>query len=341
MTRLSSSLVSIARLFIIMSSFTSTISRGSRFAVSNNNKWLSMRRHFNVMMSTRGGGVRCSRSQLQSSCHLVHSSSTAIGPTSLEERSKNLKRVREIMSREAIDAVIVPTDDPHLNEYISSHFARREFISGFTGSAGSVVITQDKALVFTDGRYHKQAEMELTVAERDSSSSSGGDRDGGDWTLMKVGLPNVPTHTEYLAQTMKAGSVVGIDPFVHSISSVQSMKESFSKKNIVLKYLSTNPIDEVWSDVSKAGSSSVMSRPSLPQAKVRIHPLQYAGKSTQAKLEEIRLQMTEQEGEKCDALVLTALDEIMWLLNIRGSDVPCNPISYCYCIVQLGKLYVY
>jgi Xaa-Pro aminopeptidase len=251
--------------------------------------------------------------------HLM--SNQAAMSTSVESMNRRLKRVRQIMSREAIDALIVPTDDPHLNEYIAPHFGRREYISSFTGSAGVAVITDEKAFLFTDGRYHKQAEMELSVF-------------GNEWSLMKVGVSNVPTHTDYLLQTMTSGCVVGIDPLVHSSSSVQTLKESLGAKNVSVKYLSTNPIDEVWQE-EQNDEQSLLKRPPIPRSNIRIHPLKFAGKSTREKLAEIRDQM-QKENEKCDSLILTALDEIMWLLNIRGSDVPCNPVSYCYCIVQRG-----
>ena len=272
-------------------------------------KWISARPFRNFAFAHRGGSTS------QNLSHRRWTNNQVVVPRDPIQFKENVNLVRDIMSRESIDALIVPTDDPHLNEYIAPHFARREFISGFTGSAGVAVITKEKALLFTDGRYHRQAEMELS----------------SDWTLMKVGLSDIPNHTDYLLQTMTSGTSVGIDPLVHSSSSVQALKDSLGCKEISLKFLRSNPIDEVWHNYQTVQCN--MARPTLPNSNVRIHPLQYAGKSVGQKLEEIRKLMLD-KNDKCDVLVLTALDEIMWLLNIRGSDVPCNPISYCYCIVR-------
>lgn len=219
-----------------------------------------------------------------------------------------LTQLRHLMKEEAIDALMVPTDDPHMSEYTASYFSRREFISGFTGSAGIVIITMDGSYLFTDGRYHRQAEIELPKH----------------WTLMKVGVKDVPTPTDFLAKTMSSGSVIGIDPFVHAVSAVKQQQSQWEKKGVHLKFLSRNLIDLVWGN----------QRPAKPNSEVRVQGIEYAGRSTEDKLKDIRQKLQEQQAE---ALVVSALDEIMWLYNIRGKDVSFNPVSISYAVVTLGK----
>eukprot|EP01036_Dinobryon_divergens_P031374 gene31374-40760_t len=175
------------------------------------------------------------------------------------------------MENEGIDALIVPTDDPHMSEYVAPHFARREFVSGFTGSA---------------------AELELS----------------NEWTLMRSGLKDVPSLSDYLQQKLSTGSVLGLDPFVHAAE--PSIKLEKRK----------NPIDVVW------GSH----RPSKPANMIRLHSNKFAGKSSMEKIASVREKMKEKGAEY---LVVSALDEIAWLYNIRGGDIPCNPVSICYAIL--------
>lgn len=216
-----------------------------------------------------------------------------------------LARVRELMLSERIDAFIIPTDDPHMSEYTAPHFGRREFVSGFTGSAGTAVVLRDSALLFTDGRYHNQAELELQ---------------GSSWTLMKQGLKDVPNFPEFLANSLTPGSVVGYDPLLHAAAPLKRMQDTLAKKNLQLKALASNLVDPVWG----------ASRPPAPQGKLRIHGLQHAGKSVADKLADIRAALM---AAGANALVLTTLDEIAWVFNIRGSDVPCNPVSVAYAMI--------
>jgi len=212
------------------------------------------------------------------------------------------------MTEEGVDAVMVPTDDPHMSEYTAPYFGRREFISGFTGSAGTVIMSKGSNLLFTDGRYHKQAENELDPT----------------WTLMKVGMKDVPNPVDYLSKELSEGSVVGIDPLVHAASAYEQIEKKLRDRGISIKCLSHNPIDRIW------GSD----RPSKPSGLIREHALQYAGKTVDEKLKEIRPMM---QKEGCSSLVLTTLDDIAWLFNFRGSDVPCNPVSVCYAVLTLGR----
>ena len=219
-------------------------------------------------------------------------------------RSKDLQLVRELLIADKIDAMIVPTDDPHMSEYTANCFGRREFISGFTGSAGTAVITTTSATLFTDGRYHSQAQAELDH----------------NWTLMKVGVPGVPSVVEYISSSLPSGATVGVDECVHSAEAFRTMQAELNVKNISIKHLKINPIDTIW------GSR----RPSFPGGNVREHPIQYSGKTTEVKLKEVRQKLQKQGAS---ALIVTMLDEVAWLFNLRGSDVVCNPVALSYAIV--------
>ena len=227
-------------------------------------------------------------------------------------RTQLVDKFKEHLANNHIDAFIVPTDDPHLSEYTAPYYNRREFISGFTGSAGSAVITKDKSLLFTDGRYHNQASMELDES----------------WTLMKLGLKDVPTVTEYLSTSLPSGSVVGVDPFLHSASEYQKLVSAFAPKDITLKSIESNPIDSIWGE----------KRPAPPAGTLRVHAIEYAGKSVADKLKDLREQLT---AKKCDGIASTSLDEIAWVYNIRGSDVPCNPVAVSYALITLDSAYLF
>ena len=217
------------------------------------------------------------------------------------------------MLKEGIDAFLAPTDDPHMSEYTAPYYGRREFISGFTGSAGTAVITTDKALLFTDGRYHNQAELEL---------------DAKYWTLMRQGLKDVPTPTEFLSQNLKKGSSVGIDATIHSATFVKKMIDTLNIKNINVKIITENPIDDIWGD----------SRPAAPSGLLRIHDIAYAGKTVSQKLTDIRQIM---KTNNVYGMTVTSLDEIAWLFNVRGCDVPCNPVAVAYAIITLDSATLY
>jgi len=234
-----------------------------------------------------------------------------MGKSALTHKIPIVKTFRENIHKQGIDAFIIPTDDPHLSEYTAEHYNRREFISSFTGSAGTALITRDKSLLFTDGRYHNQAELEL-----DST-----------WTLMKQGLKDVPTLSEYLAETLPSGAVVAVDPFVHSAADFKKLSEALSPKNIKLITVSENPVDSVW-----------VNRPAAPQGLLRVHDIAYAGVSVTDKLKDLRKKLQE---KKVAGIVSASLDEIAWLYNIRGADVPCNPVSVSYSLVTNDAAFLF
>lgn len=225
------------------------------------------------------------------------------------QESKGLNKVRAGMNELNVDALIIPTDDPHMSEYTAPCFGRREFISGFTGSAGTAVITRDAAALFTDGRYHSQAEKELDLAH---------------WTLMRVGMAGVPSPAEFLLTSLPAGSAVGVDASVHSAEAYRKLKVTLKARDIRLQDLpGVHPVDAVWG----------ANRPTLPTGTVREHPLEYAGKSAVEKMSEVR-ELMKQQGAA--ALVVTMLDEVAWLFNLRGRDVECNPVVLSYAVLTQG-----
>ncbi|KAA8497147.1 putative Xaa-Pro aminopeptidase P [Porphyridium purpureum] len=212
---------------------------------------------------------------------------------------------QRVMVERGIDALIVPSADPHNSEYAAPCFLRRAFISGFSGSAGTAVILRDKALLWTDGRYFLQASTELS----------------GDWTLMKAGMPDTPTIETFLADSLPENGQVAIDPLVHVTANAQSLEKTLNEKNIKLITVSdTNLIDEVWGT----------ERPGMPAGAVREHPLAYAGKPRTEKLKEIGAAI---QKHGADALCVSMLDEVAWLLNIRGTDYKESQLVLSYCLV--------
>ncbi|CAM9471670.1 unnamed protein product [Ectocarpus fasciculatus] len=229
-----------------------------------------------------------------------------------EEASPVVSSLQAWMRKENMDCFIVPSDDPHLSEYASECFNRRAFVSGFTGSAGTAVVLKDEALLWTDGRYHLQADQQL----------------GKGWRLMKAGKPSVPTIQEFLAKQLPTKSRVGIDPFVHSASSVKALEKA-SAKELGAAGISVaaidhagddNPVDKIWGEA----------RPPAPQSLVRIHNMEYAGETVKDKLAKIRKTMLE---EKADVFVSGLLDEVAYILNIRGEDVAHSPVAIAYLLV--------
>ena len=217
---------------------------------------------------------------------------------------KRLEALRTWMQAEKADAFIIPSTDPHISEYVAPHWQSREWISGFTGSAGTVVVTRDKAGLWTDSRYFLQAAQQL---------------EGTGIDLYKEMLPETPGISEFLCQELEAGSTVGIDGYVFSMLDARQLRKELANKQIELKSMA-DPMDSIWTD-----------RPALPQAPACIYGTQYAGRTCREKLEDIRLEM-KQAGAQ--ALLLPALDEIAWTLNLRGSDVHCNPVVVSYLLID-------
>lgn len=215
---------------------------------------------------------------------------------------ERLAALRKLMSEKKIDAYLIPTDDFHGSEYVGDYFKCRKYISGFTGSAGSVVVTMDKAALWTDGRYFLQGAAQL---------------EGSTIDLYKMGEPGVPTIEEFLAKELPENGTLGFDGRTIIGSEASSLKKALAEKNIGFAY-AEDLVGMIWDE-----------RPSLPEEPAWILPMGFAGESRDSKLAKVRRKMKELGA---DSLVLTSLDDIMWLFNIRGNDVTCNPVilSYAY-----------
>ena len=218
-----------------------------------------------------------------------------------------LASLREMMQRRGVDALVVPSEDPHNSEIPPNAFKRREFLTGFTGTAGTALVTAESALLWTDGRYFTQAEHEL----------------GPHWSLMRAGEDGVPELKEWLVSSMPASSsCVAIDPSVHSDRFASDLSSHLSENSsLSLSYLDSNLVDDVWSS----------DRPPLPCTTVRIHPPELAGEYVTSKIDRMVESMS---NEGADALVASALDEVCWLFNIRASDVENTPLVLSYAMLR-------
>lgn len=222
-----------------------------------------------------------------------------------------VEKLRELMVKHQLDAYIIPSFDAHQGEYVAEHWKGREWLSGFTGSAGTVVITLNDAGLWTDGRYYIQADKQL---------ENSGIR------LFRMMDPGVPSYTEWLAEVLEEGSNVGFDGNVFSIDMVRSMEKDLKAKAILFK-MNQDLIGELWED-----------RPEIPKGTIFSHDVNYAGKSRAEKLDEVRAEM---KNQGANYYILTSLDDIAWLLNIRGADVPNNPVAIANVIVAEHTCYLF
>lgn len=224
---------------------------------------------------------------------------------------ERLEALRGLMRERGISAYIVPSADPHQSEYVAEHYTARAFITGFTGSAGMAVVTLNEAGLWTDGRYFTQAENEL--------------KDTG-VTLFKMGEAGVPTVEEFLKKTIEDGAKIGFDGKVVSVDYLRNLKKVLKKKNFTYE-VNEDLIDMIWTD-----------RPAKPCTEVILHDIKFAGKSREDKIKEVVNQMTNLDA---DYYVISSLDDIAWLLNIRGRDVTCNPVSIAYAVISKEKTYLF
>lgn len=224
---------------------------------------------------------------------------------------EKIARLREQMKHLNLAAFIIPSSDPHLSEYVAPHWKSREWLSGFTGSAGTLVITSHKAGLWTDSRYYIQAEKQIQ---------------GSGIELHKEGLPATPTIPEYLIRELQPNEIAGIDGSLFSVNAVRSMQTTLSKYGIKLQ-TNHDPFKEIWKD-----------RPGAPTNKAYIYPTKYAGKSCSEKLLLIREELSRNE---VDALLTSALDEICWTLNLRGSDVKHTPVFICNLIITQQSAHLF
>lgn len=217
---------------------------------------------------------------------------------------ERLEALRKLMAERHIDAYLIPTSDFHESEYVGDYFKCREFMTGFTGSAGTAVVTMDDAGLWTDGRYFVQAAKQL---------------EGSGVTLQKMGEEGVPDIYEYLEAALPENGVLGFDGRVINSRMGMEMKERFADKKVTFA-CEEDLVDQIWTD-----------RPALSAEPVWILEERYAGKSAAEKLADVRKAM---KAAKATVHVMTTLDDIVWLLNIRGNDIPCNPVVLSYLVVS-------
>ncbi len=224
---------------------------------------------------------------------------------------ERISALRALMEERGYDAYMVPTDDNHQSEYVGEHFKARAFITGFTGSAGTAVITKDAAGLWTDGRYFIQAEQQLS---------------GSGVKLFKMGEPDVPTVEDYIADILPEGGTLGFDGRVVAMGEGQALEAAVSKKNGKIDY-STDLIDKIWED-----------RPPLSKEPAFALGEEYTGESTKSKLKRIREAM---EKEGANVHIIAALDDVCWTTNLRGNDIEFFPLLLSYALITMDDMKLY
>ncbi len=224
---------------------------------------------------------------------------------------KKIAALRAQMKINNLDAYIVPSSDPHQSEYVAEHWQARKWISGFTGSMGTAVVTQKHVGVWADSRYFIQAEKEF---------------EGTEVVLHKMQVQGAPEFNQWLSENLSEGSTVGCDGLMMSLSQVKSTERALKKNNIQLDY-SKDLIAAAWTD-----------RPTLPDAPVFEHDAKYAGRTRAEKLSAIRAKMTTLGA---DYHFVSTLDDICWTLNLRGSDVEANPVFIAYCVIGVSDVHLF
>ena len=224
---------------------------------------------------------------------------------------QRIEKIRDLMKEKNIYAYIVPSSDYHQSEYVGDYFKAREFMSGFTGSAGTLIVSMDEVGLWTDGRYFIQAEQELKHSGR---------------KLFKMGEEGVPTIEEYLLEKLPKNSTLGFDGRVMSVKEGQNLANKLVFKGINIEY-KYDLVNDIWQD-----------RCSLPTEKAFLLDIEYSGESFSHKLSRIRQAMKE---KKATTHILASLDDIAWLFNIRGRDVKSNPVVLSYAVICTNSVYLF
>ena len=221
---------------------------------------------------------------------------------------QRLAALRQLMKERHLDAFIFPSTDPHNGEYVPGHWKGREWISGFDGSAGTAVVTLDKAAMWTDSRYFIAAAEQLA---------------GTEFILMRERIEGTPSVAEWLSRCLSGTECarVGIDGMVNTAAAVEELRTALEKEGNFLLVTDIDPLESIWED-----------RPPIPRNPVTIHPLEYAGESIRKKINRIRRWVIEQHA---NAILISSLDDIAWTLNLRGSDVHCNPVFVSYLLITI------
>ena len=228
--------------------------------------------------------------------------------------NERVGRLRTWMKENGFTAFVFPSSDPHNSEYVADHWKSREWISGFSGSAGTAVVTLEHAALWTDSRYFIAAEKELN---------------GTGFQLMKLRVEGTPSVSEWLASELSTyeKAVVGLDGNVNSFAEVAAMEQELATKGNITVRTDADPMAVLWTD-----------RPVIPDNMVSLHPLEYSGESTSSKISRVRKHLLDCGA---DGLLVTALDEIAWVLNLRGSDVHCNPVFVSYLLISPENITLY
>ena len=229
----------------------------------------------------------------------------------MNEIELRLARLRELMKREHLSAFIFPSTDAHQSEYVADHWRGREWISGFNGSAGTAVVTMKSAALWTDSRYFLAAEEQL---------------EGTEYQLMRLKMEGTPTIAEWLGKELQdvQSPEVGLDGMVNSYNYVKDLSYSLRKLGGITLRTNLDPLEQIWEN-----------RPSLPANPVEIQPLEYAGETLASKVVRIRKSLRELHA---DGMLVSALDDIAWTLNLRGTDVHCNPVFVSYLLIESDKV---
>ena len=229
----------------------------------------------------------------------------------MNEIELRLARLRELMMREHLSAFIFPSTDAHQSEYVADHWRGREWISGFNGSGGTAVVTMKSAALWTDSRYFLAAEEQL---------------EGTEYQLMRLKMEGTPTIAEWLGKELQdvQSPEVGLDGMVNSYNYVKDLSYSLRKLGGITLRTNLDPLEQIWEN-----------RPSLPANPVEIQSLEYAGETLVSKVARIRKSLRELHA---DGMLVSALDDIAWTLNLRGTDVHCNPVFVSYLLIESDKV---
>lgn len=239
------------------------------------------------------------QSSIRRQCRATYSTGVKVQEPGLKER---LKGIRELMHENGLAAYIVSSADAHQSEYVADCDKHRAFLSGFDGSAGTAIVTRDAAALWTDGRYFLQAEQQLC----------------DDWILMRSGNKGVETQEQWLKNNLEEKEVVGYDPWCTSINELKNFKRAF-RRSLSVKAVDENLVGEIWSN-----------RPARVKAPIRSLESEFAGESTSDKIKKVQHLC---KNERAGAVVLTALDEIAWIFNLRGADIPFNPVFFSFGLI--------
>jgi Xaa-Pro aminopeptidase len=225
--------------------------------------------------------------------------------------NKRIQLLRQEMEKEGLLAYIIPSADPHQSEYVAEHYKSRAFISGFTGSMGTVIITLTKSCLWTDGRYFIQAANQISDSEVE---------------LFKMAEPGVPTYQEWLKENILSGERIGFDQRLFSVNDIKTLKNIINNEEV--EFVGDNDlINRIWLD-----------RPSLPKEKIFYHDVKYTGLTSSEKIDVVRKKL---EKNDSNVYLLSSLNDIAWLFNIRGNDIAYTPIAYAYAIISMHQALLY